>query len=153
MVRYVGVFIKLFIIFNSVSSKSAAEVDENIVAECGLYLVPLSNPEYGRGLVAGKFIANEQQIDKSVTLAVRSEDIKTTQLNNYVFGTTEEGIAIAELGLDMIYNHRDHSTLKRTWASDDSFKFEDQKLAHTTYNQVAISVPKNVSGRYQTKSP
>ena len=151
MVARVAVFIILFNIFCSVSSNVATEVlvkaDEAPVAECGIYLIPSSNPEHGRGLVAGKFIVNEQRIDKSVTVAVRSEDIASTQLDNYVFGTAEDGIAIAELGLDMLYNHKDVPTLKRTWAADDLFKFEDQKLAHTSYSQVYINTAKNISGQ------
>ena len=147
MIVHVGVFIKIFIIFSSICNNLAAEVDQVLTAECGLYLVPLSNPEYGRGIVAGKLIVNEQQIDRSVTLAVRIEDVTSTQLNNYVFGTTEDGIAIAELGLDMLYNHREYSTLKRTWASEVLFKFEDQKLAHTTYSEVIIKTAKNISGQ------
>ena len=147
MAVHVGVFIKLLIIFCSIWSTFATGIDEAKVAECGLYLMPSSNPEHGRGLVAGKFIMEEQQVDRSVTVAVRSEDITGTQLNNYVFGTEENGIAVAELGLDMLYNHKEISFMKRTWASTVLSKFEDQKLAHTTYSEVFIKTSKNVSGR------
>ena len=152
VVHIVGVFIKLLTIFCSIWSTFATEIDEAKVAECGLYLMPSRNPEHGRGLVAGKFIVEEQQIDRSVTVAVRTEDITATQLNNYVFGTEEDGIAIAELGLDMLYNHKNFSFMKRAWASYVLSKFEDQKLAHTTYSEVFIKTSKNVSGRYQKKS-
>ena len=55
MVVQVGVLIKLLITFSSIWSTFATEIDEAKVAECGLYLMPSSNPEHGRGLVAGKF--------------------------------------------------------------------------------------------------
>jgi hypothetical protein len=147
MAVHVGVFIKLLIIFCSIWSTFATEIDEAKVAECGLYLMPSRNPEHGRGLVAGKFIVEEQQIDISVTVAIRTEDITGTQLNNYVFGTEEDGIAVAELGLDMLYNHNEISFIKRMWAPTVLSKFEDQKLAHTTYSEVIIKTVKNVSGR------
>jgi hypothetical protein len=147
MAVQIKVFIKLLIIFCSIWSTFATEIDEEKVAECGLYLMPSSNPEHGRGLVAGKFIVEEQQVDRSVTVAIRTEDITATQLNNYVFGTEEDGIAIAELGLDMLYNHKEISFMKRMWAPTVLSKFEDQKLAHTTYNEVIIKTAKNISGR------
>ena len=148
--QLVGVFVILLNIFGSVASEVATEVLDNageiVVAECELYLVPLKNPDYGRGLVAGKFIEEDVEIDRSVVLAIHADDCAKTQLSNYVFGSHEGGIAIAQLGLDMLYNHNDIATVTRTWAHGDLRMFEEQELPHATHTEVLIRTSKNVSG-------
>lgn len=148
--RPLGVFVILFNIFGSVASEVATEVLDNagekVVAECEMYLVSHRNPDYGRGLVSGKYIEENEEIDRSVVLAIHADDCAKTQLSNYVFGSHERGIAIAQLGLDMLYNHNDIPTVTRTWANSDLRMFEEQELPHATHTGVLIRTSKNVSG-------
>ena len=151
MVARVAVFIILFNIFCSVSSNVATEVlvkaDEAPVAECGIYLAPASNPEHGRGLVAGKFIRENEHLYSSVVLTIDFNNLESTQLINYVFCSVEDGVAIAQLGLDMSYNHKESATITRMWAPGERPMFEDQVLAHATHTEVLIETKKNVSGQ------
>lgn len=149
--QLLGVFIILSSIFRSFSDNVATEAvgnaDDGLVAECEFYLVPSSNPKYGRGIVSGKFIETDQEIDRSIVLAIHSDHLESTQLNNYVFGTKEDGVNIAQLGLDMLYNHRDSATVTRVWAPGHLHMFEDQVLPHATHTEVRIITNKKVSGR------
>ena len=154
--QLLGVFTILSGIFRSFSNNVGAEAvgnaDDGLVPECKFYLVPSSNPKYGRGIVSGMFIEADQEIYRSIVLAIHTSHLESTQLANYVFGTNEDGIAIAQLGLDMLYNHRDYATVTRVWAPGHQHMFEDQLLPHATHTEVRIITKKKVSGRYQKKS-
>ena len=68
---------------------------------------------------------------------MRHGDIETTMLNNYVFGTGEDGISMAELGPGMVYNHRLPTNYYRVWdESPQVILFEEQVEAYTTYKGI-----------------
>ena len=129
------------------ASEVVDKANVELIDECGMYLIPASNPERGRGLVAGQFIDEDVEINRSVVLMIHNDDFHLTQLSNYVFGTAEGDISIAQLGLDMLYNHKATATVKRTWAPGDDLLFVDQVLAHATHTEVLTTTKKNVSGQ------
>lgn len=129
-----------------VTSPGVEATSNTSTLECGLYLAPSLIYKSGRGIVAGKFIAEDQKIHQSASLAIREDECRLAQLNNYVVASHENGIAVAELGLDMLYNHRDAFTVKKRWETSELSKFEDQRLAHTTYSSIISSVATNVAG-------
>jgi hypothetical protein len=141
------------LIISVFSSLSSAIIDVDPLSECGIYLAPSLTAALGRGLIAGKDIVGGQMINPSVTLAVRYDDIKSTQLMNYLFGSHEDDVAIAELGFDMMLNHREMNSIERNWETPELNNYSDQKLAHTTYTNVVPSMVSNVSGRNYHNDP
>ena len=135
-----------FLLLISAFSSSLAITDPDLTSECGIYLAPSLTTALGRGLIAGKDIIGGQMINPSVTLAVRYKDIESTQLMNYLFGSHEDDIAIAEIGYDMMFNHREMSSIDRNWETPELNSYSDQKLAHTTYSNVVPSTVSNISG-------
>ena len=127
--------------------------NDGINGECGTYLAPSLTLALGRALIAGNDIASGQQMTPSIALAVRNDDFESTQLMNYLFGTHEDDISIAAIGLDMMLNHRETKSIERTWENSQMRSYFDQKLAHTTYNNVILSTASNVSGRIYLHNP
>ena len=121
--------------------------ESNPVAECGMYMAPSDVSGRGRVVIAGKFIRAGQIIDHAVTLTVKHSDIKDTQLNNYVYGTNEEGFSMAELGVSMLYNHHESPGVHNNWDSEVLSKTSDQIFAHTTFTTVASTASKNFEGQ------
>ena len=119
----------------------------NPVAECGIYLASSDVSSRGRVIVAGKFISTGQIIDHAVTLTVKHSDIEDTQLNNYVYGTSEIGFTMAELGVGMLYNHHEAPGVHNNWDSEVLSKTSDQIFAHTTFTTVASTASKNLRGQ------
>ena len=130
---------------SSENFSSTSKISNN--GECEIYLAPSLTVALGRALIAGNDFASGQKIALSVSLAVRHDDIVTTQLTNYVYGTHEDGISLSVIGLDMIFNHREKESIERTWESPKMRYYAEQKLAHTTYNNVILSTVSNVSGK------
>ena len=120
---------------------------DGVNGECEIYSAPSLTVALGRALIAGNDFASGQKIALSVSLAVRHDDFVTTQLMNYLFGTHEDGISLSVIGLDMIFNHREKESIERTWESPKMRYYAEQKLAHTTYNNVILSTVSNVSGK------
>lgn len=133
-----------------VTSARSNATQPDTISECGLYLAPSLSQENGRGIVAGKFIVEDQLIHQSASIAISEEEWRLSQINNYVVASHEDGIAVAELGLDMLYNHRSDFTMKKRWESSALTRFEDQKLAHTTYSGIISSVASNITGKFRT---
>jgi hypothetical protein len=122
--------------------------NEGVNSECEIYLAPSLTAALGRGLIAGNDSASGQELGTSIALAVRYHDFKSTQLMYYFYGTHEDDISLAAIGLDMIFNHRETESIKRNWESHEMRNYADQKLAHTTHNNVVLSIKLNVSGRF-----
>ena len=109
--------------------------------ECGLYVAPSTVPHLGRGIFTGKAYRENDTIEVSVTLPVRYRDVDGTQINNYIFGTGEDGIAMLEYGPGMLYNHRIPTNYYRVWDErDDAVPrptlFDEQVEAYTTYRSI-----------------
>ena len=130
---------------SSENFSSTSKISNN--GECEIYLAPSLTVALGRALIAGNDFASGQKIALSVSLAVRHDDIVTTQLTNYVYGTHEDGISLSVIGLDMIFNHREKESIIRNLESPKMRYYAEQKLAHTTYNNVILSTISNVSGK------
>lgn len=143
----VGILITVLGFTSAGSDATSNAINSERMSECGLYLAPSLIQENGRGIVAGKFIVEDQLIHQSASIAISEEEWRLSQINNYVVASHEEGIAVAELGLDMLYNHRNDFTMKKRWESSALTRFEDQKLAHTTYSGIISSVANNITGK------
>jgi hypothetical protein len=143
----VGILITMFCVTSAGSDATSNATHSDKISECGLYLAPSTNQESGRGIIAGKFIVEDQLIHQSASIAISEEEWRSSQINNYVVASHEDGIAVAELGLDMLYNHRSDFTMKKRWESSALTKFDDQKLAHTTYSSIISSVATNITGK------
>ena len=137
----------ILLVISAISSSSAITVADS-TSECGIYLAPSLTAALGRGLIAGKDIIGGQMIYPSVTLAVRYDDVESTQLMNYLFGSHEDDIAIAEIGFDMMLNHREIESIERNWETPELRSYSEQKLAHSTYSNVIPSTVSNISGRF-----
>lgn len=139
-------------------SASTANTDDNIILEpnynilpikpeCGLFVAPSAVPGQGRVVIAGKFIKNGQIIDHAVTLALKHSDIEDTQLNNYVYGTNEDGFSMAEFGMAMLLNHHESPGVQHTWDTKNVAKASDQILAHTTFTTVSTTSLRSFEGK------
>ena len=129
--------------FSSTSSTS----DDGVSGECEIYLAPSLTVALGRALIAGNDFASGQVLASSIALAVEHVDFESTQLTNYLFGTHDDDISLAVIGLDMMFNHRETESIKRRWEIPEMRNYAEQTLAHTTYNNVVLSTVSNVSGR------
>ena len=121
--------------------------NDDVNGECEIYLAPSLTVALGRALIAGNDFASGQEMAPTIALAVRHDDFESTQLTNYLFGTHEDDISLAAIGLDMIFNHREKESVERNWESLEMRYYAEQKLAHTTYNNVILSTISNVSGK------
>ena len=130
------------------SSENFTSTSIDVNGECEIYLAPSLTAALGRALVAGNAFASGQVLASSIALAVRLEDFESNQLTNYLFGTHEDDISIAAIGLDMVFNHQEKKSVERTWEIPEMRNYAEQKLAHTTYNNVILSTVSNVSGRF-----
>ena len=90
-----------FLLIISAFSSSSPIADADSTSECRIYLAPSLTAALGRGLIAGKDIAGGQMINPSVTLAVRYDDVESTQLMNCLFGSHEDDVAMAGIGFDI----------------------------------------------------
>lgn len=131
---------------NNIAAENAFDAALPVEAVCALYLAPSALPGHGRAIVAGKFIAEGQAVDRAVTLAIKYDDVKDTQLNNYVFGTNEDGITMTEFGVGMLYNHNKSPGIHHNWDTEKVAAASDQELAHTTFTTVTATATKNILG-------
>ena len=122
--------------------------DDGVSGECGIYLAPSLTVALGRALIAGNDFASGQVLASTIALAVRHDDFESTQLMDYLFETHEEDILIVAIGLDMMFNHREIESVERTSENFQIRNYAEQKVAHTTYNDVILSTVSNVSGRF-----
>ena len=128
------------------TDKAGIDAALPVEEECALYLAPSAISGHGRAIVAGKFIPKGQAIDRVVTLAMKYDDIKDTQLNNYVFGTNEEDITMTEFGVGMLYNHNKSPGVHHNWDTEIVAKASDQQLAHTSFTTVTATSSKDHVG-------
>jgi hypothetical protein len=111
---------------------------------CQLYLAPSLTTGFGRGVFAGISIQATEMIEYSVTIAVEYSSILGTQLNNYVWGTWEPHIRMAEFGPGMFFNHR-YPPVMRHKVPFNMRKASDQRHAHTTSTPVLNVAERDIS--------
>jgi hypothetical protein len=139
------VLVKLFFVTFSCSYLSKGletETSNNNI--CQLYLAPSLTPGFDRGVFAGVSIKQDEVIECSVTIAVEYSSILETQLDNYVWGTWEPHIRMAEFGPGMLFNHGNPPVMRRT-VPINMKKASDQRHAHTTSSPVLNVAMRDIS--------
>ena len=121
----------VFLVINCIIQTNAlTDRISKLYHQCGLYLAPSLTPGMGRGVFAGSSYTAGDLIMNSVTLFVSDAYTSGWQLNNYLWGTDEPSISVAEFGAGMLLNHKNPSSISNSWPS--YFKISsEQELAHT----------------------
>lgn len=141
------VFVSIItIIGSSITSHNNETNSSNEIHECSFYVAPSDTPGLGRGIINGKNISDGQYFEEfsSSTIVVEYESIRKWQLSNYVFGTDNESLSIAAIGLPMLFNHHKDKEYDHYWV--DSWLPNEQKLSHTTSVPIALFSIKDIQG-------
>lgn len=82
---------------------------------CDIYMAPSLIPGAGRGIIAGKDFNINEVVEIEPTIMIPDEVVKSTQLNNYVFGSNDPNFHLINFGYGVLYNHRDPKTMQHSW--------------------------------------
>ena len=84
-------------------------------SKCGLYLIPSTIQNAGRGIAAGISYESEFEIESNPTLPIPKTLTRQTQLTHYVYGTGNDRYDMMMIGPASIYNHHEQRTVYYTW--------------------------------------
>jgi hypothetical protein len=110
---------------------------------CKLYLIPSTVPGSGRGVVAGTSIGLGSKIESSLSLIIKDETVRDSQLTNYAYESNDEDYNVLMFGLASLYNHHTvNKTIEYYWSEepvDDPTKLMQHYTSYTLSNFSAIA--------------
>lgn len=113
---------------------------------CDLYLALSKIPGAGRGVIAGRNFNYDAVLDSSPSILIKTDDIYSWQLFNYVYSAEDDDFSMALFGPAMMYNHFVPINVEHQWAEADIPRPESIVDApFTTYTNVEYVTTREVS--------
>lgn len=112
---------------------------------CDLFLAPSIIKGAGRGVFAGRKFRRMELVDRAATITISHDLTSSTQLNNYVFSTDDEGYDMIVLGPLSLFNHRQPNPSISHWWTDNTARDPGVNLQpYSTYTRTDCKVTKLV---------
>jgi hypothetical protein len=103
---------------------------------------------FGRGVIAGRDISQEEVIDSAPSLVVAHEVTNDMILNNYIYTSEDDSFGMITFGPSTLFNHKriDEKDTEHAWASYDVPTVDQQlKSPNTLYTNVINKAVKHIS--------
>lgn len=113
----------------------------SFILSCDRYLMSSVNPEFGRGIYAGKNFKVEDIVEISPSLLVKNTFAMENQLQYFVYATDDEVYDAIVFGEGMMYNSLDTENLVHEWNENklpgfDSL-YEESYTRYTSFKYTA----------------
>jgi hypothetical protein len=110
-------------------------------------VIHLSLTGAGRGIFAGRFFKDEEEVDMAPTITIHESAVGATQLNRYAYTSEEDDYRIVNLGAAMLFNHNPVASVTNYWTVDEE-DLTDSSLVETesysTFSDVDFSAQLNI---------
>lgn len=113
--------------------------------QCKLYLAPSKIPDAGKGVFSGVKAKQEDYLESTPNVIVRTDHIRSLQLFNYVYSAEDDDFSMASFGASMLYNHKNPKDIDHYWASGDIPPAKSVLWnPYTTYTQSNYELLRNI---------
>jgi hypothetical protein len=118
---------------------SSSNIFANEDIPCDFYMARSTVAGAGRGIFAGKDLAESDLVEISPTLTVDVDFCDKWPLHNYVYSSNLPRRSLATFGMAMLYNHRseEEKNVYHQWSEFKVFCDAETKSAQTTSTDVS----------------
>ena len=117
----------------------------SMVSSCDRFLMSSVNPEFGRGIYAGKNFKVGDVVETSPSLLIKNTFAMENQLQYFVYATDDDVYDAIVFGEGMMYNSLDTENLAHEWSDNKLPGFDTlYQDSHTTYTPFRYTAQENI---------